>query len=191
VVTPQRSGIRRTRKRIGRGKLRDVGSVEALTMNSEAMRSRAVDSRMDAIGNEIRITNLGAMEKMSRDRSCALDSCKGAAVTSLAQQDLCLNHFLSRCYEDLDRIDPRGRRYRTEAADCAAMRNFIEECSRKALEVSVRCESLTNLQRGRLLDIMLWAGELFLLLRTSPNGLRERSASSESLREPRMALPNS
>jgi hypothetical protein len=160
-------------------------------MNFGTMRSRAVDSRMDAIGNEIGITNLGAMDKMSRDRSCALDSCKGAAVTSLAQQDLCLNHFLSRCYENLDRIDPRGRRFRSEAADATAMRKFIEECSGKALEVSIRCESLTNLQRGRLLDIMLWAGELFLLLRTGPNGPGERSASSEALAASRMAIPNS
>jgi hypothetical protein len=142
-------------------------------MNFETMKSRAGDSRMDAIGNGIRITNLGALEKMSRDRSCALDSCEGAAVTSLAQQDLCLNHFLSRCYEDLDRIDPRGRRFRGGAPDGAAMRKFIEECSGKALEVSMRCESLTNLQRGRLLDIMLWAGELFLLLRTPRDRVAE------------------
>jgi hypothetical protein len=159
-------------------------------MNFGTMRSRAVDSRMDAIGNEIRITNLGAMDKMSRDRSCALDSCKGAAVTSLAQQDLCLNHFLSRCYENLDRIDPRGRRFRHEAADAAAMRRFIEECSGKALEVSIRCENLTNLQRGRLLDIMLWAGELFLLLRTGQGGSAGRSGSTAALTPSRMAIPN-
>jgi hypothetical protein len=128
---------------------------------------------MDAIGNEIRITNLGAMEKMPGNRSCALDSCKGAAVTSLAQQDLCLNHFFSHCYENLDRFDPRGRRFTKEVADAAAMRMFVEECSRKALEVSFRSQSLTNLQRGRLLDILLWAGELFLLLRTPRSSFAE------------------
>jgi hypothetical protein len=45
------------------------------------------------------------------------------------------------------------------------MRAFIEECSRKALDISLQSENLTNLERGRLLDILLWAGELFLLLR--------------------------
>ena len=52
-----------------------------------------------------------------------------------------------------------------EPVDLAYMREFVEECSRKALDVSLHSESLTNLQRGRLLDILLWAGELFLLLR--------------------------
>ena len=47
----------------------------------------------------------------------------------------------------------------------AAIRAFIEECSRKALDISLHSENLTNLQRGRLLDILLWAGELFVLLR--------------------------
>lgn len=147
-------------------------------MNFETSMSRAVDSRTDAMRNEIRNANagaLGAMDKMPGNRSCALDRCKGAAVTSLAQQDLCLNHFLSRCYENLDRIDPRGQKFRKEAADPAAMRMFVEECSRKALEVSVRCEDLTNLQRGRILDILLWAGELFLLLRSPRERISEHA----------------
>jgi len=157
-------------------------------MNSGTTRCRASESRMDASGNELRITNWGALEKMPGNRSCALDSCKGAAVTSLAQQDLCLNHFVSHCYENLDRIDPRGRRFRTEAADTAAMRLFVEECSRQALEVSFRCESLTNLQRGRLLDILLWAGELFLLLRTQNGSSALAHPSTEALAAPRRAI---
>jgi hypothetical protein len=52
-----------------------------------------------------------------------------------------------------------------EPVDLAYMREFIEECSRKALNVALHSESLNNLQRGRLLDILLWAGELFLLVR--------------------------
>jgi hypothetical protein len=60
-----------------------------------------------------------------------------------------------------------------EPVDLAYMREFIEECSRKALDVALHSETLTNLQRGRLLDILLWAGELFLLVRAprlSPAG---------------------
>jgi hypothetical protein len=45
------------------------------------------------------------------------------------------------------------------------MRSFLEECSRKALDVSLRSDNLSNLERGRLLDILLWAGELFIFLR--------------------------
>lgn len=86
-------------------------------------------------------------------------------MASLAQQDFCVDHFIELCYENLQRIDPRGRQEGRMALELPAMRGFIEECSRRALEVAMRCEKLENLQRGRLLDILLWAGELFLLLR--------------------------
>jgi len=59
------------------------------------------------------------------------------------------------------------------------MRAFIEECSRKALDISLHSENLDNLERGRLLDILLWAGELFLLLRAPRLTFYESPASSE------------
>jgi hypothetical protein len=102
-----------------------------------------------------------------------MDSCSRASVTSLDQQDLCLNHFLLRCYEKLEGVDPRNRRLGPEPLELASMRAFVEECSRKTLDLSLHCENLTNLQRGRLLDILLWAGELFLLLRAPRLALSE------------------
>jgi hypothetical protein len=90
-----------------------------------------------------------------------------------------LNHFLQRCYERLEGLDPRGRKFSAEPVDLASMRAFIEECSRKALDVSLQSQSLSNLQRGRLLDILLWAGELFLLLRIPRLTLAQSIASSE------------
>ena len=105
------------------------------------------------------------MDTMLRKRNCSANSCSGASISTLDQQDLCLNHFLLRCYERLDSLDPRGRTFHSETLDVASMRAFIEECSRKALDISLQGKNLTNLERGRLLDILLWAGELFLLLR--------------------------
>jgi len=111
------------------------------------------------------IFDSGAMAKMSDNRICAVDFCEGPGVAALAQQDFCVDHFIDLCYENLQRIDPRGRREARMTLEAPLMRAFIEECSRRALEVAMRCENLDNLQRGRLLDILLWAGELFLLLR--------------------------
>lgn len=88
----------------------------------------------------------------------------------MAQQDFCLNHFIELCYENLHRIDPRSRRVGRVSLDLPTLRAFIEECSRRALDVALHCEEIDNLQRGRLLDILLWAGELFLLLRAPRNG---------------------
>ncbi len=122
---------------------------------------------------------VGGMDPMLGKRNCRVGSCGGAAITTLDHQALCLNHFLLRCYEKLEGLDPRGRQLSAKPVDLASMRAFIEECSRKALDVSLQSENLSNLQRGRLLDILLWAGELFLLLRAPRLALDESRASSE------------
>jgi hypothetical protein len=101
--------------------------------------------------------------KMNTRNRCSEDSCGDSAVTVFAQRELCLNHFVSRCYEDLERLDRRGRSPGQNYGELASLRSFVEECSRRALEVSLSCEHLDNLQRGRLLDILLWAGELYPL----------------------------
>jgi hypothetical protein len=116
---------------------------------------------------------------MLRERNCVEQSCGRASVASLSQRDLCLEHFLLSCYENLERLDPRGRSFRSYSVDLASMRAFIEECSRKALDISLHSKDLTNLERGRLLDILLWAGELFLLLRAPRLTFPESLASSE------------
>ncbi len=117
------------------------------------------------IGRGVGTRDLGHMDRKLLERNCSEDACGSAAVTSLDQQALCLNHFLLHCYAKLENVDPRGQKSRDVPVDLAAMRAFIEECSRKALDVSLQAENLNNLERGRLLDILLWAGELFLLLR--------------------------
>jgi hypothetical protein len=134
---------------------------------------------------------LGGMDTMLGKRNCRMGSCSGAAITTLDRQALCLNHFLSRCYEKLEGVDPRGRKFSAEAVDVASMRAFIEECSRKALDVSLQSKNLSNLERGRLLDILLWAGELFLLLRAPRVSLAESIASTDDELATRAAAPNS
>jgi hypothetical protein len=123
-------------------------------------------------------------------RNCRMGSCGSAAITTLDRQALCLNHFLLRCYEKLESLDPRVRKFSAEPVDLASMRSFVEECSRKALDVSLQSKNLSNLQRGRLLDILLWAGELFLLLRAPRLTLAESIGSSDGPFAARAAAPN-
>ena len=120
-----------------------------------------------------REVKLRAMLKTREDQICAVDFCDGAGVATLAQQRFCVGHFIELCYENLQRIDPRGQKDGRAGLDAASMRAFIEECSQRALEVALRCEEIDNLQRGRLLDILLWAGELFLLLRAPRRGFAD------------------
>ena len=110
---------------------------------------------------------------MFDDKICAVDFCEGGAVASLAQQEFCLDHFIELCYENLQRIDPRGQKMGRVNLDAASLRAFVEECSRRALDVALHCNDISNLQRGRLLDILLWAGELFLLLRAPSRGFAD------------------
>src|SRR3981189_224965 len=119
------------------------------------------------------------METNLHERNCAKRSCGRLSVASLNQRDLCLEHFLFSCYENLERLDPRGRSFSSHPVGLASMRAFIEECSRRALDISLHSKKLSNLERGRLLDILLWAGELFLLLRAPRLPFQESPASFE------------
>lgn len=116
-------------------------------------------------------------------KQCVVSGCAGAAVTAFAQQDLCLDHFVSRCYEGLDRLDPRGRQSGGSYAESTALKAFVEECSRRALEVSLSCQNMDNLQRGRLLDILLWAGELILPESREQTKVQTRSGANSARNE--------
>ena len=117
------------------------------------------------MGERSESRGLGSVDTKLAEHNCSDGACHSAAATSLDQQGLCLTHFLLRCYARLEAVDPRGQKSREERVDLAAMRAFIEECSQRALEISLRDENLSNLERARLLDILLWASELFLILR--------------------------
>ena len=124
---------------------------------------------------------MGPVDTKLAERNCCEVACHSAAATSLDQQALCLNHFLLRCYAQLDAVDPRGQKSGQQRVDLAAMRAFIEECSHKALEVSLQSGNLSNLERARLLDILLWASELFLILRAPRVILQEPAPFSGAL----------
>jgi hypothetical protein len=111
---------------------------------------------------------------------CGSKACNGPSITSLDHEAFCVDHFLLRCYEKLGEVDPRGRKFSAEQTDIVSMRDFIEECSQRALEVSLHSASLSNLQRARLLDVLLWAGELYLFLREPRLTLAQSIASADS-----------
>lgn len=138
------------------------------------------------MGERLESRGVGSVDTKLAVRSCSEGACHSAAATSLDQQALCLNHFLLRCYARLEAVDPRGQKSREERVDLAAMRAFIEECSQRALEVSLRRANLTNLERARLLDILLWASELFLILR-APRVIPEESSVFSEARNARSA----
>ena len=123
------------------------------------------------------------------ERICSESGCGGAAISSLDQRALCLNHFLLRCYVKLEAVDPRSLKFREDPVELPSMRAFIEECSQKALEISLQSENLSNLERGRLLDILLWSGQLFVLLRAPRITFADSTPAGDSSKPARAASP--
>ena len=104
---------------------------------------------------------------------CSSSGCENSAMIVLESQHFCLDHFFSSCYERLDQIEPLVRRYSLDVAEARAVRAFLQECSDRALFISLRYDLLTNLERSRLLEILLSCSELQLLLRRLPPALSD------------------
>lgn len=102
---------------------------------------------------------LGDRRAMHLHKPCRYAACLEHGITSLGDEDLCCDHFVLRCYEFLEQVDAERAKHSGEYFFTAALKNAVNGCLQGALEVSLRSESLHNLQKARLLDIMLWAGE--------------------------------
>ncbi len=102
-------------------------------------------------------------------QACSVDSCEFAALIALGQKSLCLKHFIVRCYEWLDDLEPQVQGRIFVRAEMRRAQAMVEECSNRALLVSLRCEDLTNLDRSRLLDILLLSSDLLFQLRVPRN----------------------
>jgi hypothetical protein len=111
---------------------------------------------------------------------CSRAGCSRQVVTSLRSEDFCFDHFCSRCYELLERSEfrelPLSEKCREEFV-------ALDECARRALELSFGRVQLNNLDRARLLDILLWAGDLTSTLQHR----RTAAPLFSSLRDARIA----
>jgi hypothetical protein len=105
---------------------------------------------------------------MGNDPQCGVKGCDQTAGATLEGKDLCQGHFISVCYEQLERYDEMQKAHRLSVADAESARRFINQCSRQADEIEHTTRTLDNLDRARLLHIILWANELGRHLRRSP-----------------------
>lgn len=91
---------------------------------------------------------------------CKTTHCIKSAVSVLSGEELCLDHFLACCYERMDKLEPLVRRPFLDTAEYLAARAFLEECSNRTLLICLHHDPLSNLDRSRLLNILLLAGDL-------------------------------
>jgi hypothetical protein len=105
------------------------------------------------------------MGEIAIKTDCKAGGCANSAVIALAGREFCLDHFVVSCYEQLDMLEPKLRRRLIEAGEVQAVKAFLEECSNRTLVICLRTEQLSNVERSRLLDILLSCSDLQLLLR--------------------------
>ena len=105
---------------------------------------------------------------MTRTEPCTHAACGQVAAAYLNGDPLCREHFISLCYERLDRYDEMRKGSGLTPSDTESVRRFIHECTRSADEIEHTEQNLDNLDRAKLLHIILSASELGRHLRRSP-----------------------
>jgi hypothetical protein len=99
---------------------------------------------------------------------CNLTDCGHASEGSLDGEVFCREHFISLCYERLDAYDEMRKGPGLSVTDSESVRRFIHDCTRSADDIEHRGLNLDNLDRAKLLHIILYASELGRHLRRSP-----------------------
>jgi hypothetical protein len=100
--------------------------------------------------------------------NCSIEGCGQAVAASLDGEAFCRQHFISTCYTRLDRYDEIRKGPGLRATNTESVRRFVHECTRSADEMEHTAQDLDNLDRAKLLHIILSASELGRHLRRSP-----------------------
>jgi PilZ domain len=96
---------------------------------------------------------------------CSAEACAEVAVAPLDERQVCRAHFLAGAYAHLECIAAQIQepQFHSQSGELAS--RFLEQCMRDATNIACAAEVLNNLERAQLLDILLWASELYGRLR--------------------------
>ena len=99
---------------------------------------------------------------------CSVTGCPQSAISSISGEAFCRSHFIENSYLRLEQFDEMRKGHTLSVSEAESMRRFIHECSRQADEIEHRSDDLDNLERAKLIHIILTASELGRFLRRSP-----------------------
>jgi len=100
--------------------------------------------------------------------SCEVQNCEQPAICSLEGRALCREHFISGCYELIEDYQRQMQEQAFREATAESLRSFLLSCTRQAIDLAQSLDNLQNLERARLLDILMRASDLARHLRRSP-----------------------
>jgi hypothetical protein len=114
---------------------------------------------------------------MHNPQCCDRRGCARPVIITFAKEALCLDHFCSRSYEFLNGTEALGQARAASSLPTAEQIQTADECARRTLDICMSKIPLNNLERARLLDILLWCGDVVSSLGAKKN-------SSASMAEP-------
>jgi hypothetical protein len=111
--------------------------------------------------------------------NCAVGGCSRDAVLLFDSRAMCLDHLISYCYSRLESYEAVECSEETseETGFYISSARFIDECVPRLVILLVDCLDLSNLERARLLDIVLWANQIDDRQRSAGKSYRSAKAS--------------
>ena len=146
-------------------------NLSALSNTMGIMRAMKEDS-----GEKIKATE-GTEPSASKWIRCDTPHCGNAAVGLLALRFYCIGHFISHCYEYLERCNCNPI-HDADVVTSFSVDRFLQQCIAQAGELVRPIRGFDNLDRARLFDIFLWASDLI----AKRSVFKEESTSSAGVR---------
>jgi hypothetical protein len=96
-----------------------------------------------------------------RQIRCGGKDCTGPAALRLDSQTFCLDHLVAHCLDRLESCEQKTlARAEIPEETHKSDDRFLGECTSKVAGFLMARSDLTNMDRARLLDILLWATQL-------------------------------
>jgi hypothetical protein len=102
------------------------------------------------------------------DQHCSVETCQRPGIAIVGPDFFCRRHFVSACSAQLETYTKLMDQRRLGEVPVESLRRFIRDCLREADNIERDARDLDNLERARLLDLILSAAELGRHLRRSP-----------------------
>lgn len=108
------------------------------------------------------------------DRCCSFAGCVEPCAATLGNKTYCREHFILTGYESLEKcVDELKRRDDQNEVRAESLRQSLIEIVDQATAMGLTVHDLSNLERSRLLDIILWASDLVQKVRCGPRRVKQ------------------